>query len=648
MALLLTLLHRAWRVPGADVAQGAQLLLSTTELQANTTFELRFDEAVAASEELDHPGVRVPVEVAPPLRGEWVWLSRRSGVFTSTEPMELGTRYTIQLRPGLSTSAGAPVNARLRRGFVTPAFTAALVNLPAERGTISARPGTQLRFNALVLPAEVAALAEFRSGSLRVAAQVEAAHRTRTWRGQFPTTNAAATAAQVEDDDDVPLLPEIGTPPTPLAANASATAFATVTFSPVEPLAAGRDWTFVLRAGLRSPETRQLGPEQTWKLGRVVPFTLTHVDEESSLNAGRRLALRFSQPPADGVETNFAEWFTIRPAPGQLRCERDYEGVLRLRGDFALDTDYTITTRAGLPAADGQPLATALPHRVRFQPLTPAVWFPAFDTAQLARGGRDFQLLALNTPRVRVRAKLLDRHTLIHGLRGYQGYLHGEPDESGRRPDGGFTLDWNAVPGRTVFDQLIETDALTDHAQRVPLPWEKLLRTNTVASVVLFAEPEVNGRFVSGPQAVVQLTDLGVAWKQAGSETLAWVFSHATGRPIPNALVQFVTDEHVELAAARTDERGLARLPITRPDRSVWLLAEAGEDRHALRLDRWETSVPRYRFQLPYGGDFGAGEAEPLHALLFTERDVYRPGETVQLKAIVRQWRGEEWQFPAE
>ncbi len=647
-ALVLTLLHRAWRIPGADAAQGAQLLLSTTELQANTTFELRFEEAVAASEELDHPGVREPLEVAPPLRGEWVWLSRRSGVFTPAEPMELGTRYTFQLRPGLRTSAGVHVTARLRRSFVTPAFTAALVNLATEHSAISARPGPQLRFNALVKPGEVAALAEFRSGSLRVAAQLEGAQRTRTWRGQFPTTKGAASATPAEDGDDVPSLPEIGAPPAPPTANASDTAFATVSFSPVEPLAAGRDWTFVLRAGLGSPETRQRGAEQTWKLGRVVPFTLTKVDAENSLNAGRRLALRFNQPPASGVETNFAEWFAVTPAPEQLRCDRDYDGVLHLRGDFALDTDYTITTRAGLPADDGQPLASNTTNKVRFQPLTPAVWFPAFDSAQLARGGRDFQLLALNTPRVRVRAKLLDRHTLIHGLRGYQGYLHGELDESGRRPNDGFTLDWNAVPGRTVFDQLLTTDALTDHARRVPLPWETLLRTNTAASVVLFAEPEVNGKFVPGPQAVIQLTDLGVAWKQADSQTLAWVFSHATGRPVANALVQFVTDEHVELAAARTDERGLARLPMTRPDRPVWLLAESGEDRHALRLDRWETSVPLYRFRLPYGGDYGAGEVEPPHALLFTDRDVYRPGETVQLKAIARQWRGEEWQFPAQ
>jgi len=646
VTLLMVLLHRVAVTPGADIAQGAQLLLSTTELQANTSFELRFDEAVAASEELDQPGARVPLEVAPPLRGDWVWLSRRSGVFTPAEPMELGTRYTFELRAGLRTAVGAKVDARMRRSFATPAFTAMLVNLPTEHGAISARPALQVRFNALVQPAEAAVMAEFRSENLRVSAQVEGAQRIRTWRGQFSATNAVELATQAEDDD--PSLPEIGAPPLPATAKATNNAFAALTFSPVEPLAAGRDWTFVLRAGLRSPETAQRGAERAWKLGRVVPFALTNVAVESSLNAGRRLALAFSQPPASGVETNFADWFTVTPAPAQLRCERDHNGVLRLRGEFALDTEYTVATRAGLPADDGQPLGGNETYKVRFQPLTPAAWFPAFDTAQLARGGRDFQLLALNAPRVRVRAKLLDRHTLIHGLRGYQGYLHGEPDESGRRSNQGFTLDWNAVPGRTVFDQILKTDALTDHARRVPLPWEKLLRTNSAASVVLFAEPEVNGKFVPGPQAVIQLTDLGVAWKQAGNETLTWVFSHATGRPVANALVQFVTDEHVELAAARTDERGLARLPMQRPDRSVWLLAEAGEDRHALRLDRWETSVPLYRFRLPYEGDFDAGEGEPLRALLFTDRDVYRPGETVQLKAIARQWRGEEWRFPAK
>lgn len=55
---------------------------------------------------------------------------------------------------------------------------------------------------------------------------------------------------------------------------------------------------------------------------------------------------------------------------------------------------------------------------------------------------------------------------------------------------------------------------------------------------MLFAEPLVTderGRqhFVPGPQALVQLTDLGVVWKGAGNNLLVWVFSTPQGAPSP-------------------------------------------------------------------------------------------------------------------
>ncbi len=647
VALLFTLLHHAARVPGADVSDGAQLLLSTAALQANSTFELRFDEPVAAPEELDHPGVRVPVEVVPPLRGEWVWLSRRSGIFTPAEPMDLGARYTFQLRPGLRTSAGALVSARLQRSFVTPAFTAEFSATPDAGQSFSANTTVRLRLNAAVTPDALAAHAEFRAGSLRVPVRVERSSLGATWHSAFRTRRAGALEPRDDDaeEDDISSLPPLTR--VPPASAAPAVAFASFALAPSAPLTPGVEWTFVLRAGLPSPETRRVSAEQSWKLGRVTPFALAQTQAESQLNSGRRVALHFSHSPAAGVETNFAKWFTVSPTPPNLRCDRDWVGVLRLRGDFALDTDYTLVARAGLPAADGQSLTDTVTRTLRFEPLAPRVWFPAFDAAQLARGGRDFQLLALNTPSVRLSIKQLDAHTLLHALRGYEGYTqHRRHQFNAPSWVDGHTLDWNQVPGRTIFQSVLETPSPTDQVRREQIPWKLHFGSNETAAVMLFAEPLVTdeqGRqhFVPGPQALVQLTDLGVVWKGAGNDLLVWVFSHATGRPVTNATVRAMTAENVELSATRTDARGVARL--TQVPHEAWLLAETSTDRHALRINRWETDVPFHRFQ---SGDVDGFGGSPAPALLFSDRDAYRPGETVQLKAILRESRDGKLQFP--
>ena len=143
-----------------------------------------------------------------------------------------------------------------------------------------------------------------------------------------------------------------------------------------------------------------------------------------------------------------------------------------------------------------------------------------------------------------------------------------------------------------------------------------------------------------GAQAVIQVTDLGLVWKRSPREIFVYAFSYHTGSPIAKAGLRLLTEENELLAEVVTDEHGTARLPDS--GKSAWLLADSGEDLHAVSLHDY--GLPLYGFRVPV--EYSEERAE-RRVMLFSDRPVYKPGETLHLKAICRNWKNEQLAIPA-
>src|ERR1044071_5465032 len=96
----------------SNLSDGAQLILSTAELQPGTTFEARFDQPMVRADQVGIEGASSPLIFTPNVAGHFVWKSLRSGVFTPDEPLKLGTRYEIALRTGLQNADGKLARAK--------------------------------------------------------------------------------------------------------------------------------------------------------------------------------------------------------------------------------------------------------------------------------------------------------------------------------------------------------------------------------------------------------------------------------------------------------------------------------------------------------------------------------------------------------
>lgn len=150
------------------------------------------------------------------------------------------------------------------------------------------------------------------------------------------------------------------------------------------------------------------------------------------------------------------------------------------------------------------------------------------------------------------------------------------------------------------------------------------------------------------PISLVQLTDLAVHARVGADEGVVWVTGVGDGRARANVLVTLRDPRTRIVAEARTDAQGLARLTSFRTYPNAdgecddgwcgglegYVTASLGEDRAVVGLNAWDPDLAPWRFGI--SGAWGE-EREPAAVALFTERGIYRPGEAVYAKAIVRQ-----------
>src|SRR5438132_11843549 len=126
-------------------------------------------------------------------------------------------------------------------------------------------------------------------------------------------------------------------------------------------------------------------------------------------------------------------------------------------------------------------------------------------------------------------------------------------------------MDWNLVPGRNIFDKIIETSAPTDTARKIPLEWNDMLGEDVPGAVFLRAEePPAESRASERPgtESLIQLTDIGLLWKCSRREATVYAFSHTTGKPISDATIRLMSEENEPIIEKQTDGQGLAQIPL--------------------------------------------------------------------------------------
>lgn len=317
-----------------------------------------------------------------------------------------------------------------------------------------------------------------------------------------------------------------------------------------------------------------------------------------------------AQTGAQGGGGDLSPFFEIQPPVAFAASALGSE--VRLRGEFRRRVRYAVTVKKGIRGDGAGELTRDFSDHVLLPELSPSVTFPGQGSRLSALGNLSVALEVANAEDLTIQAHRVLENNLVHFL-SYRRSL-----DHFARPIGSKTYRLARNPERTEEVVVDLRDIVGPEPKGL---WY----------LEAFIPGDRAGRLVSVSDLALTLK-LGRRGARAPGEALAWVTSLRSGEPIPGAAVSLWSRNNQRIAEAQSDADGIARfeaLPDS-PDGPP-AIATASKDGDLGYLEIDEGRLSRTDFDVQGRPPFREGH----EAFVYTERRVYRPGDTVHARAIV-------------
>jgi uncharacterized protein YfaS (alpha-2-macroglobulin family) len=338
-----------------------------------------------------------------------------------------------------------------------------------------------------------------------------------------------------------------------------------------------------------------------------------------------RLCFTFADTLSHARGVRFEDFVRVEPAARPVAEVRDAE--LCLSG-LEFGAPYTVTLRQGLPGHDGLTLKADTVQRVVIGNRTPSVAFRG-NAFILPRGsGEGIPITAVNLDTVRVKVYRINDRGLARVL--YNGEVPGAISRYA-------VEDIAETSGELVWEGRMDAHGAANAETTLALPFRDLVPDPRPGLYAVTAAPaDVRSRLMPVFLATqwVLVSDIGLTSLMGADGLTVFARSFASARPLPGVAVTLVARNNAELARLTSDEAGRVRFPPALARGSggntpVAVMAYGGFDYAVLNL-----TDPA--FDLADRGVGGRAPPGPMDAFLYTDRGVYRQGETVNLAIILR------------
>ena len=340
-----------------------------------------------------------------------------------------------------------------------------------------------------------------------------------------------------------------------------------------------------------------------------------------------------SETPSFGepvLTARFTQAVDLRDAGARIACEppvafhaaqEEWGNGVQLSGAFVPGQRYTLLFRQGLRSADGYPLEQEVRRSVVVQHRRPAVSI-AVDGRYLAPEGRlAVPVLAVNTREVVSSvSRVLPQNLVQLAMREaglYDAWWGGEA---------------RAVVQALTARPTVQTNRLADacdQEQRLMLRLGELL-PEPVRGVYLL---EVGARDQAPRSRLLCVSDIGLSARVEADAVTVWTTGLRAGRPAAGLRAELYGRNNLLLAQGVSDAQGLVRLGFDPAEGTPFLLvAKRADGQDCTFLPLTEATEAGQ----PAEATRGYPDAAVCEAFVMTDREIYRPGETVFVQTLLR------------
>ncbi|RPJ32530.1 MAG: hypothetical protein EHM35_11370, partial [Planctomycetaceae bacterium] len=325
------------------------------------------------------------------------------------------------------------------------------------------------------------------------------------------------------------------------------------------------------------------------------------------LDEGASVRLFFSHELGDQQQEPQLE---VQPAVEDFHVHLS-DNALIASGKFTAGKQYTIRVPGTLLSEEGKTLGEDVSIRAEFPDYTPAIAFEHSGGILSPLGTLAVDAKGVNLEQVAVQVWRVHANNLVP-------HLHqADVDQT----------------SQSVLEKTIPVKLPHNQPKKLVLGLEELL--SRPLGIYRVEAWSADHRWTRD-ETIITITDLAITAKRHRDGYLVWVTSLRTAEPVPGVVVNGLTYNNQKVATAKTDANGIAELQFAgrHRDGDIWVIMAAKDgDLSYLQPgdNQWVIDNVDQRGR-PY--------ADHYETMLYTDRGVYRPGETVHLTGVIRDTTG--------
>ncbi len=278
-------------------------------------------------------------------------------------------------------------------------------------------------------------------------------------------------------------------------------------------------------------------------------------------------------------------------------------------------SDYVVTIDDGIADPYGNTIPRGRIVRFRTGPLSPSyqLRIPDFVSTYDAGLPAHLALTYINLNRVDLKLYRLPLSTITDRLWEWQ-YQDRAPGQDA------LLREWEERLEAPLNKQQTTVVDLTETTDGTLAPGVYLLDVDA---------PDLDpNQYLRHQRHILVVSDLNLTLKAGAEDALIWVTDLATGAPVPNLALTVVESDGAFRRTAVTDRDGVAGLDLPRDHYTILAYSEAPFG--AVSAD-WGRGIGPWDFGVNEGM---AGQRQRTY--IYTDRPIYRPGQTVAFKGVLR------------